>query len=477
MAMRRPNASSTSEHNGGTSRRLSEPTYPGPNEKRITVGEKQHSINRNSDVLCSREETHSAIIEKLSSELEKSRREERNLSHELEVVRYSESVLKISVNSLNEQIIKQTDTISRSQRMLSILPDTVKNLKIIFNETKKMRKDKTTHETTQENMSDIIADLAEDNYKRLEETAFLKLSLTGKKFEIERQDSAENASLRSRIHELATNEKIMCSKIDELEHQLIGEHFLQLSLSKSLDEAQVTVLALRESKESLLEEFDSLNEHIRHQNTISFTAAANSTGYDLSPKYFDHNGEHKDALEDRELTISRFGGESPTKKRSHETGNITHHDHDNSSPASPVGAKKSFRFKRNVAKSLDLSSAAHSKYGKSLMTPGRSGESRGPRRRFSDSQYVPYADSMESPTRTPANPAYQVEEIDVLGKSSCRTNGIFIDTIPEVTEPMESSDGNLCGHIDAQFTLGDDGGIPLLNALASRLSDATSLSM
>ena len=472
MAMRRPNASSTSEHNG-TARRLSEPTYPGPNEKRITVGEKQHSVSGNSDHPCPRGQTYSAIVDKLSLELEKSRLEERNLSHELEVVKYSERVLKASVNSLNEKIIKQMDTISRSQSMLSMLPDTVKNLKIIFNETKKMRIDKTTHETTQENMSDIIADLAEDNYKRLEETAFLKLSLTGKKFENDRQDSAENASLKSRIQELVKNEEIMSSKIDELEHQLIGEHFLQLSLSKSLNEAQVTVSALRESNETLFQEVDSLNERIGQQNTNLSPVVAHGAICDLSPKYPDHYGESKDALEDGKFAISRFGGKSPIQRKPHATGIITHQDHNGSSPTSPIGVNKSFRNRRNMTKSLDLSAAAHSNCGKSLMVLGRSGGSRGPLRRFSDSQYLPYADSMGSPTRRPTQPAYLVEEIDIVGRFSCNANGLSIDTIPEATEPTESSYGDSSGYIDSQFIVGDDGRAPLFNTLTSCPTDAT----
>lgn len=466
MAMMRPNVSSMSKRSG-TPRRLSEPTYPRPPEKRIISKEKHHSITQNTNHPSSRDQAHLATIDKLSLELEGCRITERNLAHELQVMKNSERVLKASVSSLNEQIVMQMETISRSKSMLSMLPDAVRNLKIIFNETKKMRLDKTTHETTQGNMSDIIADLAEDNYKRLEETAILKLTLSGNKFDCDKQDSVENTLLKGRIQEFAIKERIMSSKIDELERKLIGEHFLNSSLSKSLDEAHATVLILREGKAELFRNIDSLNERIRQQN-IATTAATHAANHPSPSKYPYHYGESGEPLETDKFMISRFGGMSPIRRKSHTIGETLHTDHKNYHANSHI-RRKLPRKQQNIARLSDISSLARSSsYDNNVMTSDPSDESHGHVKRFSGTQYLPYADSMGSPVKEAIQPVHQSKAIDEAGE-----NDVTMDSIPEATEPTASSDKISNGSIKADLIVADEADNALLTTLTSCLTDAT----
>ena len=218
--------------------------------------------------LVRQDQEKSKLVERMSTDLGVSRSAERNLIKEVQELKDAEATMRSNIEVMTERISTQKEIIIKSESLWSNLPGTVKNLKILFNETKRMRLDREICEAKEENLSDIIADLAENNYKRLEEMAFLKLSMTGKLVDKGRSRSDEIHDLQNRIQELLLTEGAKNKKIEKIENRVAN-------LTDSLQEQLVAVRELREGKEALDATVLNLNQRIEHLNKIiaSYTTA------------------------------------------------------------------------------------------------------------------------------------------------------------------------------------------------------------
>lgn len=218
--------------------------------------------------LVRQDQEKSKLVERMSTDLGVSRSAERNLIKEVQELKDAEATMRSNIEVMTERISTQKEIIIKSESLWSNLPGTVKNLKILFNETKRMRLDREICEAKEENLSDIIADLAENNYKRLEEMAFLKLSMTGKLVDKGRSRSDEIHDLQNRIQELLLTVGAKNKKIEKIENRVAN-------LTDSLQEQLVAVRELREGKEALDATVLNLNQRIEHLNKIiaSYTTA------------------------------------------------------------------------------------------------------------------------------------------------------------------------------------------------------------
>ena len=212
----------------------------------------------------------SKLVEMMSADLGVSRSAERNLTIELQALKDSETTMRSNVEIMTERISTQKEIIDKYQNIWSNLPGTVRNLKILFNETKRMRLDRDMSEAKEENLSEIIADLAENNYRRLEEMAFIKLSMTGKMVDEEKSSLGEIHVLKSRIQELLLIERAKNVRIDQLEKFLV-------TVTESLQEQLKSVRELREGKQVLVETVLSLTRRIEHSGSNEITASHNIT--------------------------------------------------------------------------------------------------------------------------------------------------------------------------------------------------------